>query len=257
MKVLLIALLTFTAVSCLKTAEQVKREQRVETMSQQLADSQNIVADMTVMLKSLQTQIDQLSGKVEELQHAQKATSGVNFQEMNENLNLLRQQVQSLSETQKQHGQEITEQRSFIEKVTDKLGKMGTQRSDSAKKNPKSDIETARALIQKKKYSDAREILEGMVDNSEVTPGDQNKALHALGTIEYEQKNFEKGLVFFSKVYTKYPKSSLAPSSLLFIARSLAKLGKKEEAKQAFSEVITNYPGSSSAKDAKRESAKL
>jgi len=257
MKFLLITLLALSAVSCLKTAEQVKREQRVENMSQQLSDSQNIVADMTVMLKNLQQQIDTLTGKVEELQHQQKSLNGADLQGMSENLNLIRQQVQTLSENQKAQGEELGQQRGFIEKVTDKLGKMGAQRSDSPKKNPKSDIEAARALINKKKYSDARDLLEGLVDNSDVTPGDQNKALHALGLIEYEQKNYEKGLVFFSKVYTKYPKSSLAPNSLLFIGRSLAKLGKKDEAKQAFSEVVSNYPDSSSAKDAKRESSKI
>ena len=257
MKFLLVTLLALSAVSCLKTAEQVKREQRVDNMSQQLSDSQNIVADMTVMMKGLQQQIDQLSGKVEELQHQQKSLNGADLQGMNENLNLLRQQVQALNDNQKKQNDELLQQRAFIEKVTDKLGKMGAQRSDSPKKNPKNDIETARTLIRKKKYADARELLEGLVDNSDVTPGDQNKALHSLGMIEYEQNNYEKGLVFFSKIYTKYPKSSLAPDSLLYIARSLVKLGKKEEAKQAFSEVVSNYPESSSAKTAKKESSKI
>lgn len=257
MKFVVIAVLALSAAGCLKTAEQVKREQRVENMSQQLSDSQNIVADMTVMMKGLQQQIDQLSGKVEELQHQQKATSGADLQGMSENLNLLRQQVQSLNENQQKQNTELVQQRAFIEKVTEKLGKMGAQRSEGPKKNPKSDIEEARALINKRKYSEAREILEAMVDNSAVNAADQNKALHALGLIEYQQSNYEKGLVFFSKIFTKYPKSSLAPNSLLYIGRSLAKLGKKEEAKQAFSEVVSSYPESSSAKDAKKESAKL
>lgn len=257
MKFLLLALLAIPLSGCIKTAEQKKREDRMENISQQLSDSQNIVADMTVMTKGLQQQIDQLSGKVEELQHQQKNFAGTDLHAMNENLNLLRQQVQGLADNQKKQNEELAQQRAFIEKVTDKLGKMGAQRSDSSKKNPKGEIEAAWALINKKKYADARGVLEGMVDNNDVSPADQNKALHALGIIEYQQKHYEKGLVFFSKVYTKYPQSSLAPNSLLFIGRSLVKLGKKVEAKQAFDEVVSNYPASSSAKDAKKESSKI
>lgn len=257
MKFLLFTALSLSLVSCLKTAEQVKREQRMENISQQLSESQNIVADMTIMLKNFQQQIDNISGKVEEIQHQQKSLSGTDIQAMNENLNLLRQQVQSLSESQKAQTEDLQQQRAFIEKVTDKLGKMGSQRSDSTKKNPKADIDSARGLIRKKKYAEARGILNEMIGNSAVNAADQNKALHGLGLIEYEQKNYDKALVFFSKIYTKYPKSSLAPSSLLYIGRSLAKLGKKPEARQAYSEVVANYPESSAAKDAQKESAQI
>lgn len=257
MKFLLLAVLFLSLTGCLKTAEQVKREQRMENISQQLSESQNIVADMTIMLKNFQQQIDNLSGKVEELQHQQKALTGTDLNAMNENLNLLRQQVQSLSDSQKAQTEDLQQQRAFIEKVTDKLGKMGTQRSDSAKKNPKAEIDSARALISKKKYAEARAILNDLVGNPAVNAADQNKALHGLGLIEYNQKSYDKALVFFSKIYTKYPRSSLAPSSLLYIGRSLAKLGKKPEAKQAYSEVVSNYPNSSAAQDAQKESAKI
>mgnify|MGYP000322990478 CR=1 FL=1 len=53
MKSILVLALLLTLTSCLKTAEQVRREQRVDTMSQQLSDSQNIVADLTVMFATV------------------------------------------------------------------------------------------------------------------------------------------------------------------------------------------------------------
>ncbi len=59
--------------------------------------------------------------------------------------------------------------------------------------------------------------------------------------------------MYFSKVYTKYPKASLAPNSLLYIAKSLKKLGKKDEAKEAFQRCVDDYPGSNEAAEAKKE----
>lgn len=249
--------LLFSLAGCLKTAEQVKREQRVENMSQQLADSQNIVADLTVALKNLQQQIDQLNGKVEELQHQQKGLNASEIKSLQESMEVVKQQVNSINETQKAQGADLTQQRAFIEKVTEKLGKMSTSHDGSSKKNPKSDVGTAWTLIKKKKYAEAKTLLEGIVEDAEVDPADQNKALHAMGVLEYQQKNYEQGLVYFSKVFTKYPKSSLAPSSLLFIGRSLNRLGKKAEAKQAYEELKSNYPESSAAKEGAAESKKI
>lgn len=235
---------------CLKTAEQVRRERHMDDMGEQLKDSQNLVADLTVMLKSLQQQIDQLNGKIEEVQHQQGG-----MKTMHEDLMHIQQQVTSLTETQKTQSTELTEQRGFIEKVTAKLGQLssGSSRSSTpSKKNTKDDIQEARALIKKHKWDEARPILESVLNDGETSAADRNKAMHALGLLEYGRKNYDKALVFFSKIYTKYPKSSLAPDSLLHIGLSLQHLGKKSEAQQAFEEVKNSYPGTSSAKEASR-----
>lgn len=237
---------------CLKTAGQVQREQRLENMSQQLSDSQNIVADLTVMLKNLQTQIDQLNGKVEELQH-QQSNNG-DTKQMRDQLTQLSAEIKTLAEGQKSQNEEMVQQRAFIEKVTDKLGKMGAQRGDAptsndgAKKKPKEAVAEALSLIKKKKHAQAREALERVDREAELGPADRNKVWHALGILEQREGKHEKALVYFSKIYTKYPQSSLAPSSLAHIAESLDKLGKKEEAAQAREELRAQYPDSPLAK---------
>lgn len=235
---------------CLKTAEQVRREQRVESMSQELANSQNIVADLTVMLKGLQTQIDTLTGRVEELEQSQKQFAKVDPQALSESVVVLKQQVDTLSTTQASQGQEIKQQREFIEKVTERLGKMSSS-SPAPSKNSKQNIQTALKLVNQKKWDQARSALEEIIDSQSVSPADLNKAYHGLGLVEFGQKNWEKSLVLFSKIYTKYPKSSLAPSSLLHIGRALAKLDKKEESQQAFQQLKEQYPQSSAAKEVK------
>ena len=69
--------------------------------------------------------------------------------------------------------------------------------------------------------------------------------------IEYINKNFDNALIYFSKVYTKYPKSSFAPNALLHIGLTFKKQNKNDNALAAFKEVIKNYPKSSQANTAK------
>ncbi len=111
----------------------------------------------------------------------------------------------------------------------------------------------ALGLIRKKRFKEAKDQLEAFIDNEDLTPGDKNKVLHGLGIIEFFNGSPEKAMVYFSKIYTKYPKASLAPSSLLYIGRSLGKMGKKDESKQAFQKVIEDYGGTKEANEAKNE----
>lgn len=247
MKLFLLLSLSLLATACLKTAEQLKREQRVESMSQQLSESQNIVADLTVMLKSLQTQIDSINGRLDVLQKSTEDKSQANAKAIAD----LTTQVQTLSDAVVKTEEEVKAQRGFVEKVTNKLGSMAAPAASNSKSDAKSVISQAKSQINKKKYSEARAKLEGLVNDSSVSSADMNKVFFHLGEIEYAQKQWEKSLVYFSKIYTKYPKSSLAPSSLLYIGKALKALGKNDESKQAFDELKANYPGSSAAKEVK------
>lgn len=254
MKFLSFCLLLALSVSCIKTAEQVNREKRIDSMNAQLADSQGLVADMVSQMKDMQNQLDKLNGKIEELEHKNKGANEESFGKVNESMAMMKAQ-QETQGTQLQGIQtELKDQKAFLEKLMGSLSAaQSNNNSKSQKKSAKSDLAQGLSLIKSNDYSDAREILEGLIDHNDLSPGDQNKVLHGLGKVEYYTKNYEKGLVYFSKIYSKYPKASLAPSSLLFIGRSLDKMGKKPEAKEAFAKVIEDYAGSSEAKEAKKE----
>ncbi len=252
MRIVLLPVLALLLAGCLKTAGQVRREQQVESMSQQMSDSQGLMADLTVSVKNMQTQLDAMNGRLEESERAHSEARGQDLRALSESVTLLKQQVQALMDNQQKQDAELQQQRAFIEKVTERLGQIG-QGGGATKKNPKSDVQAAWKLIRAKNYAGARRLLEGLLDDPEVGAADQNKALHALGILEYEQKNYEKGLAFFSRLYTKYPRSSLAPDSLLHIGRSLRRLGKKDEARQAFEEVRASYGGTGAAGQAQKE----
>lgn len=255
MKFLSICLLLALSVSCIKTADQVNREKRIDSMNAQLADSQGLVADMVGQMKDMQSQIDKLNGKIEELEHTNKGANDESFKKVDESMAMIKSQQETQS-TQLQGIQtELKDQKAFLEKLMSSLSaaKESNHSTKSQKKSAKSDLAEALDLIKSNDYKDAREILEGLIDHNDLSPGDHNKVFHGLGKVEYYTKNYEKGLVYFSKIYSKYPKASLAPSSLLFIGRSLDKMGKKPEAKEAFAKVIEDYAGTSEAKEAKKE----
>lgn len=251
MKFLSFFFLLALSVSCIKTAEQVNREKRIDSMNTQLADSQGLVADMVGQMKDMQSQLDKLNGKIEELEHKNKGVNEESFAKVNDSMSMMKAQ-QETQGTQLQGIQtELKDQKAFLEKLMGSL--QSNNNSKSQKKSAKTELAEALDLIKSNDYSDARSILEGLIDHKDLSPGDQNKVLHGLGKIEFYTKNYEKGLVFFSKIYSKYPKASLAPSSLLFIGKSLDKMGKKPEAKEAFAKVVEDYAGSSEAKEAKKE----
>ena len=254
-KLLSVVLLLILSTACIKTADQVNREKRFEAMTENMKDSQGLLADVVGQMRDMQSQLDKMNGRIEEMEHRNKQIDPQAIQKMNENLTLLQTQQQSDSEALSKIQAELKEQRAFLEKVTSSLSSMGSEkpRSSGKKKNVKADLSDALSLVKEGKYSQAKSELESLVDAEGLSPGDNNKIMHGLGRIEYYTKNYDKALVYFSKIYTKYPKASLAPNSLLYIAKSLKKLGKKDEAKEAFTRVAEDYPGSSESAEAKKE----
>jgi TolA-binding protein len=253
MKFLSLLLLLAISTSCIKTADQVNREKRLESISEQMQDSQGLVADLLSQLKDMRTQLDQLNGRLEEVEHKNKSMDSESFNKMNESLKVISTQQTNQNTQMLQLQNELKEQRGFIEKVTSQLSSTDRNVPKDQKKSAKNKLIHGLELIKKDDFSDARVELEELIDHKDLTPGERNKVLHGLGKVEYFTKNFEKSLVYFSKIYSKFPKASLAPSSLLFIARNLKKMEKNDEAKQAYAKVIEDYKESLEASEAKKE----
>lgn len=252
MKISTLLALAILSTACIKTADQVNREKRFDTMTEQLKDSQGLVADMVTQMKDMQSQLDRMNGRIEEVEHRQGQVDPENLNKMNETLKVLTTQQEAQSSQLLQIQNELKEQRAFIEKVTQSLASSAKAQAPK-KKSAKQDLATGLELVRKNQYAEARTELEALIDHKDLTAGEHNKVLHGLGRVEYYTGNTDKALVYFSKIFTKYPKSSLAASSLLFIGRSLKKSGKKDEATQAFQKVVEDYSGTKEANAAKKE----
>jgi TolA-binding protein len=256
MKTIAYLLLISLSISCIKTAEEVQREKRLSSMSEQMKDSQGLLSDMVLQIKDIQGQMNRLNGRVEESEHRNKDVNTDSIKKMNESMALIKSQQDNLQTQLNAIQNEMKEQRSFIEKVTASLSSHNTSSNAGSKvqkKNAKNELQEALDLIKKNDYAQAKHDLEGLINHPELTPGEQNKVLFGLGKAEYFLRNHEKALAYFSRIYTKFPKASLAAPSLLFIGRCLQKMNKKDEGKQAFQNLIKDYPDSKEAKEAKKE----
>ena len=244
--------------SCFKTAEQIKREKQIDD---QLSQSSRIIAELTSQVNELRGSVASTSGQIEELGHKsvqtkeeQQLTFSQSISQLAEQMKavtaentLLKSEVASLKEEQKNL-------RTYLNKVNSTLTSLGGGKS-SSKKRGASKLQKAHKAFEANKLKDARQLYLELLSakKSPINAAQRNHVYFNLGLMDYWDKNFNGSLVYFSKIYTKYPRSSFAPRSLLYIARSFGKLNKTDEANASYNELIQNYPKSKHAQTAKKE----
>lgn len=241
--------------SCLKTSEELRREKIVDTMSVQMKESQAMMAELNTRLQEFQERATSFQGQVEELEHRQKELTTSQSKKINENLESLNAQIASLQRTVdnnektiRELGSEIHSQKKFVSKVTKSLSGMSN--------SPIDQYNEAMKLMDQKKYQQALPLLEDLV-SSNINAGKKNAVYYNLGLIKYDKKDYEQCLIYMSKIFTKWPRSSYAPKSLLYIARSFREQGKKDEAKASYNTLIKDYSKTSQAKAGSSEIKKL
>ncbi|HLT21996.1 MAG TPA: tetratricopeptide repeat protein [Bacteriovoracaceae bacterium] len=253
----LFLLIFFT--SCIKTADQVNRERQLSNMSHQLSDSQSLVGQLMTQIQSLQNQVETLTGKVEELEHKQSLINPEKIKENNEDIIVLKTQADTTHSQILALQEEVKAQKAFTEKVTDGLKNLSKQQAAAATKpaaavkTPKQQLNEALQMVVDNKFVSARVILETLIEHKDLSAADHNKVFHGLGRVELYTNNPDKALVYLSKIVMKYPRSSLTPNSLYLIGKSFQKLNKPEEARQAFTKLITDYPNAADVAKAKKE----
>lgn len=80
--------------------------------------------------------------------------------------------------------------------------------------------------------------------NKKLKSGSKSKVFHHLGVCEFKTKNYDNSVVYLSKVVTIYPKSYFVRNALYYLGKNFKAQGQKEQAKDAFNEVIKRYPKS-------------
>lgn len=251
-------LLLLSATACIKTADQVNRERQITNMSSQLSDSQSLVGELMTQMQNMQNQLEILTGKIEELEHKQASIHPEKIKENSEDIILLKTQTDTAQNQILLLQEELKTQKDFVEKVTEGLKSLSKQQAAAAKpapavKSSKQQMTEALQMVVDNKFISAKVILETLIDHKDLNAADHNKVYHGLGRVELYTNNPDKALVYLSKIVMNYPKSSLAPNSLYLIGKSFQKLNKKEEARQAFTKLVTDYPNSPDAARAKKE----
>lgn len=249
-------LLSFAA--C-KTQEDIRREKTVETLNEQVAQTQKSTANASSRFNAIEEQLAKLTGHLEEFNH--------NKQQDQKEEALLKERLSNLEETNKKQTEymkalndKIQEQTTYIEQVIKSLSSITEQQQqkdqNSKKKETKNDkgdeggpasAKEGIAQYKEKNYEGAKVTFLEVLENKKVKKKDKEAAFNYLGQIEYKNKKFEESKVYFSKLFSENPDSTYGASALLGLAKSFLQLKSKEEAMQSLDELIARFPKSREA----------
>lgn len=247
-------LLPLLLTSCFKTAEEIKREKQIDD---QLVQSSKTIGELRLQINDLQSNIANTSGQIEEIGHKQKVNKEEQTQNFVETIAQLSTQMKVLTAENKKTQDEISSlklqvssQKKFIQKITKTLGSISGSENKSRKKVT---LKNANYFFNKNKQSKAKSQYLKLLASKKLSKRNMNLAYYRLGLMDFWNRRYNEGLVYFSKIYTNYPKSRFAAPSLYHIAKSFKKLKKNDEAQASFKELIKSYPKSSEAKKSQKE----
>lgn len=240
----------FALISC-KTREDIQREQLVNNMNMQMQDSQKLSADFTVRLQALEERLSSVTGQVEEGQHQTKETLNKRIEALEEKINLLESTQKTQTESLEKLEKLSSEQGDYIKEVLQNLKKISGGSSKSASKST-SPYQEAMDNYGKARYKTAKNQLLTLLDGNKVKGGQKARVIHNLGMIAYMDKENDKALAYFSRLFTEFPKTGYNKNGLLYLARTFKRLNKKEEAKQTLQELLNRFPKAKQAKEAQK-----
>lgn len=259
---LTLIIIMFSLTSCFKTAEEIRREKLIDQMSTQLEQSSKLVAQLTQQVTGLQSRLDSTSGQLEEFGHktsnSQKETQDTFTQttsQLAEQLNIIQTQVNDNKSSISNVNATLKAQQDYLNKLNSTLAKL-TGISSSTQNSSVNLLKKAHEAFEKNKQKEAKELYEEVLSTGKINSSQKNHIWFNLGLLSFWAKNYDDSSVWFSKIYTTFPKSSWAPRALLYIARCFNNQGKKAESAATYETIISQYASSEHAKTAKKEMAK-
>lgn len=129
----------------------------------------------------------------------------------------------------------------IIDKNKEVVAASTSKTTDRANETEESLYQDAFQLIQAKKFNEAFEKMQLLVDlhpKSKYLPN----AYYWLGEISMLKLKYDDALKHFDKVITHFPQSTKVPACLLKKGYVYIQQGQSERAKQTFNEVIQRYP---------------
>ncbi|MCX7769808.1 MAG: tol-pal system protein YbgF [Proteobacteria bacterium] len=79
-----------------------------------------------------------------------------------------------------------------------------------------------------------------------------DNALYWIGESYYAQKKFNEALTYFHRIVIDFPQADKVPSALYKVALSLENLGMQKEAEGALKELISRFPNTQEAQEARK-----
>jgi TolA-binding protein len=227
--------------ACLKTRTQMKGGSNEDDAGEEAPSGAQAkpTKGMRYEMEELKNEMTRLSGKVDQVEYQQRGQNGA---ETKDAVGKLENRIAELEKNQTLIMSELQE----LKEKQDTAARASASSSKAL-------LAEGYKLFKAKKYEESAEKFKLVLVKSPKGK-DAAEAYFGLGEVEFQQKNYKKAIVEFSKVQDAAAKSELIPASLYKIGQSFSKLGMKQEAKGFFGELLEKYPKSPEAKKLKGKS---
>lgn len=219
-----------------RTKSELRREQELEKLKTEVKEARNGKVDMETTVEEMRTEMARLSG----LSEQQAAQIQGMSEELKGQINTLSTRTQALEQKQVASNQTAT--------PTEEVAKPGSEGKRS--------LDSAKALYDEGKYDHALEILKSLVA-SPANGEEGRKAQYLLAESYFASKDYPSAALEFAEFRKKYPKDSMVPSAIYKQATSFKNMGKKQEAKLFYQDLIDRYPASPFTSRAKGDIRKI
>ncbi len=223
--VLLSVVFSTLGASC-KTKKDVKREQEYEKIKQEVREARGARADLDVISEEFRTELVRLSSQVEE----QGQMNRVQGEDFRKEVSALAAKVQTLEQ---------------------QIAKMNE--APPAKPVKAASYENAKALFEKEAFDESIEECKTVMRSKPKNSPEVRKAHYLLAEAYFASGDFGAAALEFSEFKRAYPKDPGLSNATLRQAQAFKGMGKQNEAKLFYQEVIEKFPKSQAATQAKKE----
>lgn len=221
-----------------KTRSELRREQEMEKIKQDVVAAKGQRADVEQTVEDLRTEVQRLATAIEE----QAARSNAHQEELKKEIGTLTTRVQAI------------EQRAVDEEMAQRKHAEDQRRQDEERK--KAGFDTGKSLYDAEKYDEAVDVFKAVIRNKPKTEEARRSQFYLAESL-FNSKDFPSSTVAFGEYIKLYPKDSLVPTAVLRQGQAFRALGKNKEAKLFFQEVLERFPKGPAATKARAEMKKL
>jgi tol-pal system protein YbgF len=236
----------------LRDAEERRRRDEMararETNEQAL---RQMSASLRAQIDELREEVRTLNGRVEELEHSQRAKGQGAAGDTGEKPRDDR--MARLEESNQQYAQRLAriEDQLKIEPAAAPKPPESRIKPESATRVPSEDelYTRAKQAFDQGNTVQARKGFEELIQRYPTSASADN-AQFWIGETFFREKAYEKAILEYQKVIEKYPKGNKVPSALLKQGHAFLALGDKVNSRLILEEVVRKYPGTPEAKQA-------
>jgi tol-pal system protein YbgF len=256
-------------IESLKKELSAVREETQRYLSTFQKENQNLRADLSLRIDTLQSEVRVLTSGFEEYKDVARKPSK-ELDRMREDViyrtKILEEKSKSLEEqnrVQEERIKTIDDRLKNLESKIDQLAKQAdSDRSGLAREKESAEIKTsstgaaslykdAYEAFQKGDLDGARRKFEAFLKQYPNTELSDN-AQFWIGETFYQKKDYEKAILEYEKVVVKYPEGEKVSAALYKQAIAFLELGDKTNARNLLKRVIERYPQSEQAEMAKK-----